>query len=121
MNDQTLPAVLPPLDTAVTRQKYVVDGDSVTGTYDEALSPLATCGGGLVVPNATLNVVPTAPADHPSVGVVPTPAAAFEGVGFAGAAGGPAMPAVVKPQSDEAATSEGLTAVALVREMTLQT
>ena len=73
------------------------------------------------MPNATLNVVPTAPADHPSVGAAPTPVAASDGVGLVGADGDPAGPAVVKPHTDEAATSDGLTGVAFVRETTFQT
>ena len=31
VNDHTLPVVLPPIDTAVTLQKYVVEGRSVPG------------------------------------------------------------------------------------------
>ena len=86
VNDQTLPGVLPPLETAVTRQKYVVDGSSVPVAYDAAMRPLP----------------------------------ASDGLGVLGAAGGPATPAVVNAQIDDAATSEGLTGVAFVRDTAFQ-
>src|SRR5262249_50363636 len=101
-NDQIGPAVEPPLFTAVMRQKYVVFAESVPGADDGDESPVAACAGGVDVPNATVYVVPTAPADHVSVGDVPTPVAASDGLGFAGASGGPAAPPVVKDHvSDE--------------------
>src|SRR5712671_4750813 len=115
------PAVLPPLDTAVTFQKYVVFADRVPGVYEDVVSPVATAGGGLAVPNATLNVVPAAPADQLSTGAVPTPVAPVDGVGEVGAAGGPpAVPAVVNDQTDDVAIIVGAKGVALVRDTIFQ-
>src|SRR3954468_24177119 len=95
VNDQIAPAVVPPFDTAVTFQKYVVVAPRVPGVNDELVSPVATCGGGFAVPNATLNVVPGVPGAHDRTGALLTPVAPLAGFGFDGAAGGPAVPAVV--------------------------
>ena len=73
------------------------------------------------MPNATLNVVPTEPADQPSVGDTLTPVAASDGLGLSAATGGPAGPAVVKVDTDDAATRDAFTGVALVRATTFHT
>ena len=72
------------------------------------------------MPNATLNVVPAAPADQPRVGVTLTPVARFDGVGFVGAAGGATVPAVVNDRGREVAIIDGTCAVVLVRETIFQ-
>src|SRR5258706_14673291 len=120
VNDHTGPGVVPPFETAVTRQKYVVAGDSEPAGYDGLVKPVATCGGGFTVPNATLYEVPIAPAVQASVGLVPTPVAASDGDGFDGAIGGPTGPAVVNDQIGVGPMSDGMTGVALVRETTFQ-
>src|SRR5262245_30722538 len=119
VKDHVGPGVVPPLETAVTFQKYVVFVLRLPGLNDDEDSPVATCGGFDDVPKLTLNVVPGAPADHVSVGFVPTPVAPFVGFGFDGAAGGPkGPPAVVNDQIAELAISDGLTTVAFVRATT---
>src|SRR5262245_21986821 len=120
VNDHTGPGVLPPLDTAVIRQKYTVDGASDAVEYDELVCPVAPVGGGLAVTNATLNVVPTAPGAQPSVGVRLTPVAPSDGDGLDGAAGGPGVPPVVNDQIADGAISDGMSGVAFVRETTFQ-
>src|ERR1051325_207572 len=84
VNDQIGPAVLPPVETAVTRQKYVVCAPSVPVEYIGDDKPVATVGGGFAAPNAMLNDTPTAPGAHPRVGVTPTPTAPSDGVGVSG-------------------------------------
>lgn len=123
-NDQSAPWVLPPLATAVTRQKYVVLGDSPPGEYDGDESPVATCDGGFVVPKATLNVVPVAPLDQVSVGDVLTPVAPLAGLGFVGAAGGVPPPQLFVPDVVNDRTADGalipLAGVAKVRDTICQ-
>ena len=109
------------LDTAVTRQKNVVLDANVPGAYDEALSPVATCGGGLLVPKAMLYVVPVGPGCQLKVGVALTPAPPSDGLGPLGVGGAPlGTPAVVNDHVSDGATSDGFTAVANVRETTFQ-
>src|SRR4029450_10997492 len=90
--DQTGPAVEPPLETAVTFQKYVVAPASVPGVNDVAVRLGAACGGGVAVPNATLWVVPLPPPVHESTGPVLTPVAPLDGFGFDGAGGAVGVP-----------------------------
>src|SRR5262245_14267315 len=121
VKDHVGPAVVPPLETAVIFQKYVVFVFRLPGLNDAEARPVATCGGFEDVPKLTLNVVPGAPAAHVSAGFVLTPVEPFAGFGFDGAAGGPDdPPAVVNDQVDELATSDGLTTVAFVRATTFQ-
>ena len=90
------------------------------GEYDDVPRPLAAAGGGFVVPNATLYVVPAAPADQPRTDAVETPVALLAGAGDDGAGGGPVVPAVVNDQVFEVAIMFGASGVALVRETTFQ-
>src|ERR1700730_9496969 len=82
-NHQTGPETLPPPDTAVTLQKYLEPGLRVPGEYDGAPSPVATCGGGFVVPKKTLYVMPMPPPVQLRVGDVTTPLAPLAGMGLA--------------------------------------
>src|SRR5216684_2092429 len=54
VNDQTGPAVDPPLFVATTCQKYVMAKARAGGLYEAAVSPVAATGGGLAVPKFTL-------------------------------------------------------------------
>src|ERR1700681_1354884 len=98
----------------------MVDGPSAPVGYDGLVRPVAAGAGGLAVPKSTLNVVPIAPADQPSVAGAPTPTAPFDGVGVDGAAGGPAVPAVAKDWIGDGAIMDGLIGVAKVRDTTFQ-
>jgi hypothetical protein len=93
---------------------------SVLVANEAVVNPVATCGGGFEVPNATLKVVPGAPGAHDSTGAVLTPMAPLAGFGFDGAGGGPTAPAVVKVQVADVAIIDELSGVALVRETTFQ-
>ena len=93
VNDHTGPVADPDTLLTVICQKYVVLLASVPGWYElpPAVWPVATTGGGFVVPNRTSTVcVALVPFDenHERIGVTPTFPAPSAGVGFDGVAGG---------------------------------
>jgi len=114
---QTLGSLFDDLDIPAGTMHRIL---ALPGAKDALPSPLATVDGGLVVPKATLNVVPAAPADQPSVGVTLTPVARFDGVGLVGAAGGATVPAVVNAWRFDVAIIDGTSAVVFVRETIFQ-